>query len=95
MASISRAFLGILIGLVQFANPSVMDLSLGGLIPMSGTSSAMQAERGAVVLPAIRMALEDINKRRDILAGYAFKLHLNNTKVFVFKICLRIITRHE
>lgn len=81
-------FLGILIVLVTSSVASVKTLAVGGLVPLTGRTSASQGEPAVVVLPALRMALEEINQRADILAGYELKLYFNDTKVFVLRFVL-------
>ncbi|XP_031566705.1 gamma-aminobutyric acid type B receptor subunit 2-like isoform X2 [Actinia tenebrosa] len=73
-------FLGIFIVLVTSADASVRNVTLGGLIPLTGTTSVDQGHQSLVVLPVLRMALEEINQRSDILAGYELKLYFNDTK---------------
>uniref|UniRef100_UPI00358FBB37 gamma-aminobutyric acid type B receptor subunit 1 isoform X2 n=1 Tax=Myxine glutinosa TaxID=7769 RepID=UPI00358FBB37 len=50
-------------------------LYIGGLFPMSGGWPGGQA-----CLPAVKMALEDVNKRPDILRGYKLVLENNDSK---------------
>lgn len=49
---------------------------VGALFPMSGGWPGGQA-----CLPAVRMALEDINSRRDILPDYELRLIHHDSKV--------------
>uniref|UniRef100_A0A8C4ND84 Gamma-aminobutyric acid (GABA) B receptor, 1b n=1 Tax=Eptatretus burgeri TaxID=7764 RepID=A0A8C4ND84_EPTBU len=51
-------------------------LYIGGLFPMSGGWPG-----GQVCLPAVEMALEDVNKRPDILQGYKLVLENNDSKL--------------
>lgn len=49
---------------------------VGALFPMSGGWPGGQA-----CLPAVRMALEDVNSRRDILPDYELRLIHHDSKV--------------
>jgi len=51
-------------------------LHFGGIFPMSGSWAG-----GKGCLPAVEMALADINERRDVLPWYRLKMHYNNSQV--------------
>lgn len=53
-----------------------INLTIGGIFPMSGSWAGGQAS-----LPAVQMALEDVNKRTDILAEYRLNMEHNDSQV--------------
>ena len=60
-------------------------LYIGGLFPMSGGWPG-----GQVCLPAVEMALADVNKRLDILQGYKLVLENNDSKVFIYLFLIHV-----
>ena len=54
------------------------DLHIGGLFPISG-EGGWQGGQGC--LPAAEMALNDVNDKADLLAGYRLVLHWNDSEV--------------
>lgn len=55
-------------------------LHIGGLFPISGTGGWLG---GQGCLPAVKMALEDVNKAKNLLPGYELVLHQNDSQVYV------------
>lgn len=51
-------------------------LYIGGMFPMTGSWAGGKGCR-----PAVEMALEDVNKRMDILPGYTLKMVFNDSRV--------------
>lgn len=60
------------------------ELHIGGVFPMEAGSGGWPG--GQACLPAVEMALEDINSDETILPNYALKLHHHNSKVNDFYI---------
>lgn len=54
------------------------ELHIGGTFPMEAGSGGWPG--GQACLPAVQMALEDINNSTDILPGYILRLHHHNSK---------------
>src|SRR3569623_595455 len=57
------------------------ELHIGGVFPMEEGAGGWAG--GQACLPAVKMALEDINRQQQILPGYVLKLHWYNSKVSV------------
>lgn len=55
-------------------------LHIGGIFPIGGDGGW---QGGQACMPAAKMALEDVNKRKDLLPGYILKLHSNDSQVSV------------
>lgn len=53
-------------------------LHIGGIFPIGGDGGW---QGGQACMPAAEMALEDVNKRKDLLPGYTLKLHHNDSQV--------------
>ena len=53
-------------------------LTVGGIFPMSGSWAGGQA-----CLPAVLMALEDVNNRTDILPDYHLEMEYNDSQVSI------------
>lgn len=53
-------------------------LHIGGIFPIGGAGGW---QGGQACMPAAKMALEDVNKRKDLLPGYVLKLHSNDSQV--------------
>lgn len=53
-------------------------LHIGGIFPIGGDGGW---QGGQACMPAAKMALEDVNKRKDLLPGYILKLHGNDSQV--------------
>ena len=53
------------------------NLYIGGIFPMEGAWAGGQGCR-----PAVDMALEDVNKRKDILPMFSLQMVANDSKVF-------------
>ncbi|XP_076252182.1 gamma-aminobutyric acid type B receptor subunit 1 isoform X2 [Rhynchophorus ferrugineus] len=52
-------------------------LHIGGIFPIAGKGGW---QGGQACMPAARLALEDVNARRDLLPGYQLKLHSNDSE---------------
>lgn len=52
------------------------NLTIGGIFPMSGSWAG-----GVGCLPAVEMALEDVNSRLDILPDYHLEMQSDDSKV--------------
>ena len=52
------------------------NLTVGGIFPMSGSWAGGQG-----CLPAVEMALEDVNSREDILPEYRLHMDYNDSQV--------------
>lgn len=52
------------------------NLTVGGIFPMSGSWAGGQG-----CLPAVEMALEDVNSREDILPEYMLHMDYNDSQV--------------
>lgn len=70
--------LGLLQGVDSLGVP-LKELHIGGTFPMEAGSGGWPG--GQACLPAVQMALEDINNSTDILPGYILRLHHHNSKV--------------
>ena len=55
------------------------NLTVGGIFPMSGSWAGGQG-----CLPAVEMALEDVNSRQDILPEYRLHMDYNDSQVGLF-----------
>lgn len=53
-------------------------LHIGGIFPIGGQAGW---QGGQACMPAARLALEDVNARKDLLPGYVLKLHSNDSEV--------------
>lgn len=53
-------------------------LHIGGIFPIMGQGGW---QGGQACMPAAHMALEDVNKRKDLLPGYVLELHQNDSEV--------------
>ena len=70
---VSCAFLCLLYGSDGIKNKN---LTVGGIFPMSGSWAGGQG-----CLPAVEMALEDVNSREDILSEYRLHMDYNDSQV--------------
>ncbi|XP_048517566.1 gamma-aminobutyric acid type B receptor subunit 1 isoform X2 [Dendroctonus ponderosae] len=52
-------------------------LHIGGIFPIGGQAGW---QGGQACMPAARLALEDVNARKDLLPGYVLKLHSNDSE---------------
>ncbi|KAL1488400.1 hypothetical protein ABEB36_014874 [Hypothenemus hampei] len=52
-------------------------LHIGGIFPIAGQAGW---QGGQACMPAARLALEDVNARKDILPGYVLKMHSNDSE---------------
>lgn len=63
-------------------NKSQMDqraaLHIGGIFPIAGEGGW---QGGQACMPAARLALEDVNARKDLLPGYVLKMYSNDSRV--------------
>ncbi|CAK9302690.1 unnamed protein product [Gordionus sp. m RMFG-2023] len=59
----------------NFSSDGRKCLHIGGTVPMSGGWPGGQG-----CLPAILMALQDVNKKMDLLPGYYLRFHYNDSK---------------
>uniref|UniRef100_A0A1I8EZ83 Receptor family ligand binding region containing protein n=1 Tax=Wuchereria bancrofti TaxID=6293 RepID=A0A1I8EZ83_WUCBA len=55
-----------------------VDLHIGGVFPMEAGSGGWAG--GEACLPAVQIALQDVNANTNILPGYMLKLHYHNSK---------------
>ena len=55
------------------------ELHIGGVFPMEAGSGGWPG--GQACLPAVQMALADINSNPNVLPNYALRLHHHNSKV--------------
>uniref|UniRef100_A0A158Q8V8 G_PROTEIN_RECEP_F3_4 domain-containing protein n=1 Tax=Elaeophora elaphi TaxID=1147741 RepID=A0A158Q8V8_9BILA len=55
-----------------------VDLHIGGVFPMEAGSGGWAG--GEACLPAVQIALQDVNANANILPGYMLKLHYHNSK---------------
>lgn len=53
-------------------------LHIGGIFPIAGEGGW---QGGQACMPAARLALEDVNARKDLLPGYVLKMYSNDSKV--------------
>lgn len=53
-------------------------LHIGGIFPIGGQAGW---QGGQACMPAARLAMEDVNARKDLLPGYVLKLHSNDSEV--------------
>ncbi|CAG0916449.1 unnamed protein product [Notodromas monacha] len=60
------------------AGAALKPLHIGGIFPINGTSAGWQG--GQACQPAAMLALEDVNKREDILPGYELSLTWNDSE---------------
>lgn len=58
---------------------SCVDLHIGGVFPMEAGSGGWAG--GEACLPAVQIALQDVNDNANILPGFTLKLHYHNSKV--------------
>ena len=56
-------------------------LHIGGIFPIAGEGGW---QGGQACMPAAELALEDVNRRRDLLPGYVLRLHSNDSEVSVY-----------
>ena len=56
-------------------------LHIGGIFPVAGKEGW---QGGQACMPAAHLALEDVNKRSDLLPDYQLKLHSNDSEVCRF-----------
>lgn len=61
-------------------------LYIGGIFPMTGGWAGGKGCR-----PAVDMALEDVNRRADILPGYSLEMVANDSQVSAHYLCYFII----
>ncbi|XP_063907053.1 gamma-aminobutyric acid type B receptor subunit 1 isoform X2 [Zophobas morio] len=52
-------------------------LHIGGIFPINGKGGW---QGGQACMPAANLALEDVNRRKDLLPGYLLKLHSNDSE---------------
>ncbi|KAM3726570.1 Gamma-aminobutyric acid type B receptor subunit [Dirofilaria immitis] len=57
---------------------SSVDLHIGGVFPMEAGSGGWAG--GEACLPAVQIALQDVNANSNILPGYILRLHYHNSK---------------
>ncbi|KAK0397022.1 hypothetical protein QR680_001946 [Steinernema hermaphroditum] len=67
-----------LICMVASAEKHLTELHIGGIFPMEAGSGGWPG--GQACLPAVQMALDDINQNEEILSGYRLVLHHYNSK---------------
>lgn len=65
------------------------NITVGGIFPMSGSWAGGQG-----CLPAVEMALEDVNAREDLLSEYRLHMDYNDSHVSqlvdLFVVCLSV-----
>lgn len=54
-------------------------LHIGGIFPIGGEGGW---QGGQACKPAASLALDDVNKRKDLLPGFTLQLHWNDSEVF-------------
>lgn len=54
------------------------ELHIGGIFPIAGKGGW---QGGQACMPAARLALEDVNKKTDLLPGFNLTLHFNDSEV--------------
>lgn len=54
------------------------ELHIGGIFPIAGKGGW---QGGQACMPAARLALEDVNKKADLLPGFNLTLHFNDSEV--------------
>jgi len=63
-------------GFVSLSDDNV--LHIGGIFPIAGQGGW---QGGQACHPAAQLALDDVNKRPDLLPGYQLQLHWNDSEV--------------
>lgn len=58
-------------------------LHIGGIFPIGGEGGW---QGGQACMPAANLALEDVNRRKDLLPGFKLKLHSNDSEVSFFRL---------
>lgn len=53
-------------------------LHIGGIFPIAGKGGW---QGGQACMPAANLALEDVNRRKDMLPGFTLRLHSNDSEV--------------
>lgn len=70
------------LGATSFLYPEKRDESMRGLYLMGfGAIDIVGGWSSAGIIPAIQMAIDDVNDRPDILAGYQLIVHMRDSKV--------------
>lgn len=79
----SSVFIRVLV-LICFIHSTLCldDLHIGGIFPIGGKGGW---QGGQACMPAAQMALEDVNKREDLLKGFRLVLHSNDSEVSYLK----------
>lgn len=54
------------------------ELHIGGIFPIAGKGGW---QGGQACMPAARLALEDVNRKTDLLPGFNLTLHFNDSEV--------------
>lgn len=57
---------------------SLDDLHIGGIFPIAGKGGW---QGGQACMPAAKLALDDVNKEKNLLPGYRLILHSNDSEV--------------
>ena len=57
------------------------DVHLAGFFPTSSSRGHQMARIGQGVMPAVKLALRDVNRSPDILTNIHLRMHWNNTAV--------------
>lgn len=68
-------------GTIVWASAEPVTLHIGGTFPMESGSGGWAG--GEACLPAVEMALKDVNSRLDILPGYVLNMTNHNSQVIV------------
>ncbi|VDO62299.1 unnamed protein product [Heligmosomoides polygyrus] len=66
------------LGPLRAAADDPVPLHIGGTFPMEAGSGGWAG--GQACLPAVQMALEDVNNRQDVLPGYVLHMNTSNSK---------------
>lgn len=62
------------------ARVELSELHIGGIFPIAGKGGW---QGGQACMPAARLALEDVNDRKNLLPGFQLTLHSNDSEVSV------------
>lgn len=57
-------------------------LHIGGIFPIEGEGGW---QGGQACKPAASLALDDVNKRKDLLPGFTLQLHWNDSEVNLYE----------
>ncbi|XP_026470017.1 uncharacterized protein LOC113373971 [Ctenocephalides felis] len=63
-------------------------LHIGGIFPIGGEGGW---QGGQACMPAANLALEDVNRRKDLLPGFKLRLHSNDSETLMSDINLTVV----